>query len=80
MTCSYACFQLLPARRRPSLARSPLDEVWSESEGCLDFVRRARFRDLISVLVSQQRFFLTCAEKRRRSPVSAMPSSEEADI
>ena len=33
-----------------------LDEVWRESERCLDFVRQARFRDVVDVIVSQQRF------------------------
>ena len=33
-----------------------LDEVWRELERCLDFVRQARFRDVIDVIVSQQRF------------------------
>jgi PAS domain S-box-containing protein len=34
----------------------PLDEVWRESERCLDFVRKARFRDVVDIIVSQQRF------------------------
>ena len=33
-----------------------LDEVWRELERCLDFVRQARFRDVVDVIVSQQRF------------------------
>ena len=33
-----------------------LDEVWRESERGLDFVRKARFRDAIDIIVSQQRF------------------------
>jgi PAS domain S-box-containing protein len=33
-----------------------LDEVWRESERGLDFVRKARFRDVIDIMVSQQRF------------------------
>ena len=33
-----------------------LDEVWRESERGLDFVRKARFRDVIDIIVSQQRF------------------------
>jgi predicted ATPase len=34
----------------------PLDEVWRESERGLDFVRKARFRDVVDIIVSQQRF------------------------
>jgi predicted ATPase/signal transduction histidine kinase/GAF domain-containing protein len=33
-----------------------LDEVWRESERGLDFVRQARFRDVIDIIVTQQRF------------------------
>jgi PAS domain S-box-containing protein len=33
-----------------------LDGVWRESERGLDFVRKARFRDAIDIIVSQQRF------------------------
>jgi PAS domain S-box-containing protein len=33
-----------------------LDEVWRESEHGLDFVRKAKFRDVIDIIVSQQRF------------------------
>jgi PAS domain S-box-containing protein len=34
----------------------PLDEVWRESERRLDFVRKAKFRDVDGIIVSQQRF------------------------
>jgi PAS domain S-box-containing protein len=33
-----------------------LDEVWRESERGLDFARKAKFRDVIDIIVSQQRF------------------------
>jgi predicted ATPase/signal transduction histidine kinase len=33
-----------------------LDEVWQESERGLDFARKAKFRDVVDVIVSQQRF------------------------
>jgi PAS domain S-box-containing protein len=33
-----------------------LDEVWRESERGLDFVRKAKFRDVIDIIVAQQRF------------------------
>jgi PAS domain S-box-containing protein len=34
----------------------PLDEIWRESERGLDFVRKARFRDVVDIIVAQQRF------------------------
>ncbi|MBV9873147.1 MAG: AAA family ATPase [Verrucomicrobia bacterium] len=33
-----------------------LDEVWRESEQCLDFDRKVKFRDAADIVVSQQRF------------------------
>jgi PAS domain S-box-containing protein len=38
---------------------SPLEEVWRESERALDFARKARFRDVADLIVSQQRFIAT---------------------
>src|SRR6266853_6289629 len=36
----------------------PLDVVWRESERGLDFVRKARYRDIADTIVSQQRFIV----------------------
>jgi PAS domain S-box-containing protein len=36
-----------------------LDEVWRESEKCLDFVRKAKSRDYLDRVVSQQQFIQT---------------------
>jgi len=33
-----------------------LEEVWHESERGLDFARKAKFRDVVDIIVSQQRF------------------------
>jgi PAS domain S-box-containing protein len=41
------------------LRNDPIDEVWRESEIALDFVRKARFRDIEDVIVPQQRFIAT---------------------
>jgi len=48
-SCNHAITDLL-------LRGDPLDEVWSETERGLSFVRKARFRDVADVIVSQQRF------------------------
>jgi hypothetical protein len=34
----------------------PLDDVWRESEVCLDFIRKGKYRDAAEVIVSQQQF------------------------
>ena len=41
------------------LRNDPLDAVWRESEMALDFVRKARFRDVADIIRSQQRFIAT---------------------
>ena len=49
VSCNHAITDLL--------ARGDhLDEVWRELERGLDFVRKARFGDVIDIIVSQQRF------------------------
>ncbi|SEE76734.1 PAS domain S-box-containing protein [Rhizobiales bacterium GAS191] len=40
------------------LRGDPLQEVWHETERGLEFVRKAKFRDVVDVIVSQQRFIL----------------------
>ena len=41
------------------LRNDPLDAVWRESEMALDFARKAKFRDVADIIVSQQRFIAT---------------------
>ena len=41
------------------LRNDPLDAVWRESEIALDFVRKAKFRDMADIIVPQQRFIAT---------------------
>jgi PAS domain S-box-containing protein len=45
-----------------------LDEVWRESEKCLDFVRKAKSRDYLDRVVSQQQFIQTM--RGRNTPFS----------
>jgi PAS domain S-box-containing protein len=40
------------------LTGEALDEVWPQTERGLEFVRQAKFRDVVDVIVSQQRFIL----------------------
>jgi PAS domain S-box-containing protein len=49
----YSCNHLVTDR----LTRGdPLNDVWDDTERGLDFVRRGKFRDVVDILVSQQRF------------------------
>jgi predicted ATPase/signal transduction histidine kinase/GAF domain-containing protein/CheY-like chemotaxis protein len=49
----YSCNHLLTDLL---LRGSHLDEVWQETARGLDFARKAKFRDVVDVIVSQQRF------------------------
>ena len=56
---TYACYSMYQTVTSLLLRNDPLDAVWRESEKGLDFVRKARFRDVADVIVSQQRFIAT---------------------
>jgi PAS domain S-box-containing protein len=53
---SYACHSTYQTVGILLLRNDPLDAVWRESERCLDLVRKARFREVTDIIVSQQRF------------------------
>ena len=53
---NIACFSCNHTITDLLLRGDHLDEVWRESERGLDVVRKVRFRDVIDVIVSQQRF------------------------
>jgi len=51
-----ACFSCNHAVTDLLTRGDPLDEVWRESERAMDFVRKAKFRDVVDIVVAQQRF------------------------
>jgi predicted ATPase/signal transduction histidine kinase len=53
---TYACYSLHHLITGSLLRNDPLDAVWRESELALDFARRARFRDVVDLIASQQHF------------------------
>ncbi|CAB3792743.1 trifunctional serine/threonine-protein kinase/ATP-binding protein/sensor histidine kinase [Pararobbsia alpina] len=56
---TFACYGMLHLGTDLLLRNDPLDAVWRESERRLDFVRKARFRDMADLIVSQQRLIAT---------------------
>jgi predicted ATPase/signal transduction histidine kinase len=52
---TYACYSMHHTITGLLLRNDPLDAVWRESEMALDFARRAKFRDVMDLIVSQQR-------------------------
>jgi predicted ATPase/signal transduction histidine kinase/GAF domain-containing protein len=53
---TYACYSLHHLITGSLLRNDPLDVVWRESELALDFARKARFRDVVDLIASQQHF------------------------
>jgi PAS domain S-box-containing protein len=54
-----ACYSMNQSVTDLLLRNDPLDAVWRESEMALEFVRKAKFRDVADAIVSQQRFIAT---------------------
>ncbi|MEA3178910.1 MAG: hypothetical protein QOI59_2433 [Gammaproteobacteria bacterium] len=53
---TFACYGMHQSITYLLTRNDPLDVVWRESEMALDFARRAKFRDVVDLIVSQQRF------------------------
>jgi PAS domain S-box-containing protein len=53
---TYACYGMFQSFTGLLLRNDPLDAVWRESEMGLDFARKARYGDVVDIIVSQQRF------------------------
>jgi PAS domain S-box-containing protein len=53
---SFACYSCMHLITDLLIKGVHLDEVWRESEICLDFVRKGKYRDAADAIVSQQQF------------------------
>ncbi len=73
-----ACFSLLQAVAALLLRNDPLDVVRRETERGLEFVRRAGFRDVEDIMVSQQRFVATLQGRTRNVSTFNDASFDEA--
>jgi PAS domain S-box-containing protein len=56
---TFACYNMTHVLAPLLMRNDPLDAVWRESERGLDFVRKARFRDITDSIVIQQRLIAT---------------------
>jgi predicted ATPase/signal transduction histidine kinase len=54
-----ACFGLQLSLTHLLIRGDPLDLVWRESERALDFTQKAKYHDVATIIVSQQRFIAT---------------------
>ena len=53
---TFACYGMHQSITYLLMRNDPLDAVWRETEMALDFARTAKFRDVVDLLGSQQRF------------------------
>jgi PAS domain S-box-containing protein len=53
---TFACYGMHQSITHLLTRNDPLDVVWRESEMALDFARTAKFRDVVDLIGSQQRF------------------------
>jgi predicted ATPase/signal transduction histidine kinase len=53
---TFACYGMHQSITCLLVRNDPLDAVWRESEMALGFARTAKFRDVVDLIVSQQRF------------------------
>jgi PAS domain S-box-containing protein len=53
---TFACYGMHQSLTYLLMRNDPLDAVWRESMMTLDFARTAKFRDVVDLIVSQQRF------------------------
>jgi PAS domain S-box-containing protein len=56
---AYACYGILQPIEAFLLRNDPLDAVWRESEIALEFVRKTKYRDVVDIIQSEQRFIAT---------------------
>jgi predicted ATPase len=63
---TYACYDMHQTITVLLLRNDPLDAVWRESEMALDFARRAKFRDVVDLIVSQQPMTFNSTSRRSR--------------
>jgi PAS domain S-box-containing protein len=56
---TFACVAMFQSITGLLLRSDPLDTVWRESERGLDFVRKAKFRDVADSIVTQQHYIAT---------------------
>ena len=73
---TFACYGMHQTITGLLVRNDPLDAVWRESETALDFARAAKFRDVVDLIVSQQRFI---ASMQGRDATFSAFSDEQFD-
>jgi predicted ATPase/signal transduction histidine kinase len=75
---NYACYFMHEFVEFLLQENRPLEEVWHESHRALDFARKARFRDVADLIVSQQHFIATM--QLRSAPFSTFSDAQLDEV
>jgi PAS domain S-box-containing protein len=75
---NYACYFMHEFVEFLLQENRPLEEVWYESQRALDFARKARFRDVADLIVSQQHFIATM--QLRTAPFSTFSDAQLDEV
>jgi predicted ATPase/signal transduction histidine kinase/ActR/RegA family two-component response regulator len=75
---NYACYFMHEFVEFLLQENRPLEEVWYESQRALDFARKARFRDVADLIVSQQHFIATM--RLRNAPFSTFSDAQLDEV
>jgi len=75
---NYACYFVHEFVEFLLQENRPLEEVWYESQRALDFARKARFRDVADLIVSQQHFIATM--QLRTAPYSTFSDAQLDEV
>jgi predicted ATPase/signal transduction histidine kinase/ActR/RegA family two-component response regulator len=75
---TFACYGMHQSITYLLMRNDPLDAVWRESEIALDFARTAKFRDVVDLIVSQQRFIASMQDRDASFSASSGERFDEA--
>jgi PAS domain S-box-containing protein len=75
---NYACYFMHEFVEFLLQENRPLEEVWYESQRALDFARKARFRDVADLIVSQRHFIATM--QLRTAPFSTFSDAQLDEV
>ena len=73
---TFACYGMHQSITYLLMRNDPLDAVWREAEMALEFARRAKFRDVVDLLIGQQRFI---ASMQGREVILSTLADEQFD-
>lgn len=77
---TVACYCIDKSITEFLMRNDPLDAVWRESEMGLNFVRKARFDDVATVIMAQQRFIATMQDRTLTFSTFSDATFDETDF